>query len=104
MIGVIHYAFAAALFLTLAYFCLVLFRMTAADKVVTPRKLQRNRIYTASGVAILASIALLCTLKLFVIDTLPLGIGATFFFETTSLLAFGFAWLVKGEAFLEDQG
>jgi hypothetical protein len=30
-------------------------------------------------------------------------VGTVFLFETTSLLAFGTAWLIKGETFLKDE-
>lgn len=100
-VGVVHYCFAGALFLILAYFCLVLFKMTAADKM-TRKKLQRNQVYTVCGYTILASILLLLILKkLLKVDEL-LGIGTVFCFEATSLFAFGVAWLVKGETFLKD--
>src|SRR5262245_55524513 len=45
-VGTAHYVFAGLLFATLAYFCLVLFKMTAAGKTLTAQKLQRNRVYT----------------------------------------------------------
>lgn len=102
-IGTVHYVFAALLFLTLAYFCLRLFKMSAEGKTVTRKKLQRNRVYTVCGYAILASILLIAIFKAchfqHVIGPLSPGI----FFETTALIAFGFAWLIKGETFLKDE-
>jgi len=101
-IGIAHYAFAALLFLTLAYFCLKLFKMTAADRKPTRKKLQRNLVYTICGYVILASILTIVILKWR--NVAHFGkIGTVFIFETTSLLAFGTAWLVKGETFLKDE-
>jgi hypothetical protein len=103
-ISLFHYTFAALLFLTLSFFCLVLFKMTAEGKVLTPEKIMRNRVYTACGIVILLSLAAILVFK--VTDRVYLfpGVGAVFFFETTSLVAFGIAWLTKGEAFLKDSG
>ena len=102
-IGYAHYTFAALLFLTLAYFCLVLFKMTAANRTVTRKKLQRNLVYTVSGWVIIASIAALAATKILGLKYSILTFGPVFFFESTSLLAFGTAWLIKGETFLKDQ-
>ena len=102
--GWIHYSFAAVLFTSLAIFCLFLFRMSAQGHTVTRRKRIRNRVYTICGITILLSMILLAVTTLlhpikFLLPHLAPGI----FFETTSLLAFGIAWLVKGEAFLKDE-
>jgi hypothetical protein len=106
-IGWIHYSFAAALFLTLAYFCLVLFKMSAEHKITNLRKIQRNRVYTVCGIAILVSLALLPSLTFllhkFHKDYLFACVAPGIFFETTSLWAFGIAWLIKGEMFLKDE-
>jgi hypothetical protein len=103
-IGIAHYIFAALLFSTLAYFCLVLFKMSSATKAMTRKKVQRNRVYTVCGYVIIASITLIAILKLLLkIDHLAGNLGTVFFFETTSLLAFGTAWLIKGETFLKDE-
>ncbi len=103
-IGIAHYIFALLLFSTLAYFCLVLFKMSAANKTMTRKKVQRNRAYTICGYVIIASISLIAILKLLLkIDHLVGNVGTVFFFETTALLAFGTAWLIKGETFLKDE-
>jgi len=103
-IGVAHYVFAALLFSTLAYFCLVLFKMSAANKTMTRKKVQRNRVYTACGSVIIVSMVLIAILKgLLKIDHLVGYVGTVFCFETTALLAFGTAWLTKGETFLKDE-
>jgi hypothetical protein len=106
-IGIAHYAFAAALFLTLSYFCLVLFKMSAVGHTLTRKKQQRNVVYTVCGIVILVSLALLPTLTLLLHkhgkQYLFADVAPGIFFETTSLLAFGVAWLIKGETFLKDE-
>jgi hypothetical protein len=102
-IGTIHYIFAALLFSTLAYFCLVLFKMTARNKKVTRKKIQRNRVYTVCGYAIIVSISLIAILKFLKVRYLVGNVGPVFCFESTALLAFGIAWLTKGETFLKDE-
>ncbi len=97
-----HYTFAALLFSTLAYFCLVLFKMTAADRVLTPEKRQRNLVYTVCGLVIIASMVSIGVTKIFHLQYSIWKFPPNFFFESTALIAFGIAWLVKGEAFLKD--
>jgi hypothetical protein len=101
-VGTAHLTFASLLFITLAYFCLFLFRTTAADRLVTRKKLQRNMVYSVCGWAILISILLIIVCKLLGQTYLIGRLGAMFCFETTALLAFGIAWLVKGETILKD--
>jgi len=104
VVGEIHYAFAGALFLTLAFFCLVLFRMSAEHHVVTRQKIQRNRVYATCGVVILLSLAALPLATIvFHVRYIFCDVAPGILFETTSLLAFGVAWLVKGETILKDQ-
>lgn len=102
-IGAIHYGFATALFLTLSVFCLYLFQKTSEPGCETPQKRIRNRIYTGCGCAILCSLITIgITSKL---DSPPIfGVYAwPLVFESTSLFAFGFAWLVKGETLFQDK-
>lgn len=104
VVGGFHYGFAAAFFLTLAYFCLVLFRKTNPSKPMTPRKLQRNRVYAVCGGLILLCIGLLAAYGLWFRDTIIAGLDPVFWLETLAIIAFGTSWLVKGEALLRDQG
>ena len=97
-VGIVHYSFAALLFIILAIFCLFLFTMSAQGRSLTTKKIQRNRVYIVCGIAIVISLILLPIFTLLLKK--PYG-GITF--ETTSLLAFGLAWLVKGEMFLKDE-
>lgn len=102
-VGTAHYVFAGLLFSTLAVFCLVLFKMSAQGHALTDRKKYRNRVYTGCGIVILASMAaILLLVKILKVTYLPRGVGTVFFFETTSLWAFGVAWLIKGQTLLKD--
>jgi len=104
VVGDAHYIFAAALFFTLAYFCLVLFKMSAENHTLTRQKIQRNRVYTSCGIVILVSLASLSAMTLlFHVKYVFPHVAPGIFFETTSLLAFGIGWLVKGETFLKDE-
>jgi len=96
-----HFTFAALLFLTLAFFCLALFTRTGPEKQMTARKRQRNKVYIICGIVILVSVALIPLFHFFP-NSWPLPIPYNFFFETTALLAFGIAWMVKGELVLGD--
>jgi peptidoglycan/LPS O-acetylase OafA/YrhL len=99
----VHYTSAALLFSTLAFFCLYLFRLSSGNP--TQRKLQRNRVYAACGVGILvsmAAMALIGLLEHFAVLSHPPA-HSTLLFETSSLICFGIAWLVKGEALLQDR-
>jgi hypothetical protein len=107
ILSVFHHVFAAVLFLTLAYFCLFLFRETDPGGQPTAQKLQRNVVYLVCGIAILGSIlaivmvSLLNHVDLFVCQyPNPIRI---FWFESVAVVSFGVAWLVKGETILKDQ-
>lgn len=102
-VGNIHWTFAALLFLTLACFCLFLFTMSAKNRELTRKKVWRNRVYYACGGLIVFSMIMIAVLNCLKITYLPCGLGSEFLFETTALIAFGFAWLVKGEFILKDQ-
>ena len=56
LIGGLHLSFAGLLFLTFAYFSLVLFIKTAPDKTPTRQKLKRNTVYRICGYTIVACI------------------------------------------------
>lgn len=104
IIGYVHYGFAAAFFLTLAYFSLCLFRKTDPSKPMTPRKTIRNRVYTGCGYLILLCILLLAGYGLFLQDTSVAQLKPVFWLEATAVVAFGASWLIKGEALLQDVG
>jgi hypothetical protein len=101
-IGHVHYFFAASLFVTLAVFCLVLFKRTADKLTVTLNKRRRNKVYTVCGWGIIGSLVLIIVCGCLGIKHLVGPVSPMFCFETTSLLFFGTAWLTKGETFLKD--
>lgn len=100
--GVLHLVAAGVFFLALAYFCLVLFRRTTPEDPPTERKATRNGVYVVSGVVILASLALLVVVGLFLPQLADLR--PALWLEFAATFAFGVAWLTKGELILPDTG
>lgn len=101
IIGTLHLGFAAVFFLTLAFFCLVLF--TKSDKENPgSRKPARNRLYVASGVVILVCLAfiVLCS---WLFDDVTKALYPALWLESAAILAFGVAWLTKGGTLLPDK-
>lgn len=100
-VGTCHNIFAALFFLTLAYFCLVLFVKTSGHP--TKRKKERNIVYKVCGYTIVACILLL--FLYFKIDKLQEILKAykpILVLEALALWAFGISWLTKGEFILKD--
>jgi hypothetical protein len=102
--GTVHFVFVGVLFACFTTFCLWFFQKPddeykGEDLVKFKR---RQRIYTICGWVIIVSIVLIAVFS-FVLD-INSGFFAysTFIFETTSLWAFGFAWLVKGSDILKN--
>jgi hypothetical protein len=102
-IGKLHLSFAAFLFLTFAYFSLMLFTKTAPDKTPTRQKLQRNIVYRVCGYTILACILLIAVVALTSVGYLVGRLTPVFWFESAAIVAFGVSWLTKGETILKDQ-
>jgi hypothetical protein len=98
-----HYVFAAALFLTLAYFSLFLFTKTREDVPPTLEKRKRNKVYVVCGTAILVWIALIPLYELFLTQTPLARLEPVFWLESLALWSFGISWIVKGEAILKDR-
>jgi len=103
VVGTIHIVCASLLFLSLAYFCFFLFTMSAEGHEVTRRKRHRNRVYRICGGVILASVVSIVFFKVIHRPYLIGPIGSMFCFETTALMSFGVAWMVKGGAVLRDE-
>lgn len=103
IVGRVHLIAAGLLFLTLAYFALFLFRRTDPNRTPTPKKLQRNLVYTISGYTILAAIAAIVIVKQLPADSPIQSLDPVFWLESLAVVAFGVSWLTKGEAILQDQ-
>ncbi|MGS2616310.1 hypothetical protein ACVCAH_17555 [Micromonospora sp. LZ34] len=95
-VGRVHQISAAALFVILAVFCIVLFPR-ADPRIRESRTRVRNGLYHACGGIILAAIALAVAS-----NALPESTRDTlkplFWCEAVAVLAFGVAWFAKGEA------
>ncbi|WP_340684231.1 DUF998 domain-containing protein [Amycolatopsis coloradensis] len=101
IVGLLHLGFAAVFFLTLAFFCIVLF--TKSDKEIPDaRKPARNQLYVASGVIMLVCLALIVLCGL-VFDDLTKDLYPALWLESVAILAFGVAWLTKGGTLLPDK-
>lgn len=100
----VHTVFAALMFLSLAFFCLVLFRRSYVEAARrTRRKRHRNMIYATCGWVILGCNAAMLGLNLDHLKELLDPINPLLTFESLAMIAFGVAWLVKGEGILKDR-
>jgi hypothetical protein len=102
VIGGVHLVAAAVFFLTLAYFCLALFKLTD-KRHPTQRKLQRNRVYTICGYTILACLVLIVVVWFLPTSAFIKQLAPIFWLEALAIVAFGVSWLTKGEAILKDR-
>ncbi|EWM19551.1 hypothetical protein [Kutzneria sp. 744] len=100
VIGVTHLVFASIFFLTIAFFAIFLFRRTN-EMGPTERKLQRNRLYLTCGVVIIACLLAIAAVHQF-LQAQTAAIHPELWLEAIAVMAFGFAWLTKGEAILGD--
>jgi uncharacterized membrane protein SirB2 len=101
-ISKVHWSCAGLLFVTLAYFCLKLFTETKGHP--TRQKRQRNVVYRVCGWVILACIGLIAVVNLVPSAGQAVqGARPVFLLESGAVIAFGVAWLTKGEMILKDQ-
>ncbi|MFK8020636.1 MAG: DUF998 domain-containing protein [Pseudomonadales bacterium] len=98
----LHAGFAALFFLSLAYFCLVLFRKSEPDRTPTAKKLKRNKVYLACGCIIVACVALIGIQHFVLQSATAASYKLIFWFESIAIIAFGVSWFVKGEGMLKD--
>lgn len=95
IVGVAHQVCAAALFLLLAVFCLVLF--TRADPTVRPDPVPGNRFYRTCGYLIVAAIVL-AVASTALPDDLRDTLRPVLWCEAVAVFAFGAAWLARSDA------
>jgi hypothetical protein len=101
ILGLFHVASAAVLFVSLACMSIWLFTRHKGD--LTPRKIQRDRVYTACGWTIFVCIALIAGLWLVPTDSFIKQPHPVLVLEALAIWAFGISWLTKGEAILKDE-
>jgi hypothetical protein len=102
--GDIHYGFAGALFVCFIIFCLYFFQKpdehyTGVEAVKFKR---RQVVYKICGWLIIISIVMIPLIGFVIKPEKGFWVYGTFIFETTSLWAFGTAWLVKGSSALKE--
>jgi len=91
-----YHFYAVTIFFGLAAY-LVYFRFPLPSvPTITPQKLQRNRVYRLCGVVMALSFVVIAAVKYGSKE------GSIFWPETTAIVAFGVAWLVKGQTILKD--
>jgi hypothetical membrane protein len=91
-----HIYIVATFFIIISY--LVIFRFTKPSQpVITKQKKSRNKVYVVCGIVMLVSLGAIVVLKAISRDK------SIFWPETIAIIAFGIAWLTKGQALLKDQ-
>jgi hypothetical protein len=109
LVADLHYVCAGLLFGTLAFLCIFQFTKTDDKRKRTNRKKMRNVVYYVCGGIITGCIVLIGSVNL--IESRHVLTAFTdwlkswkwqFCFESIALLAFGAAFLVKGELMLKD--
>lgn len=96
LLGYVHVACAGVFFISLAYFCLVLFTRQD-DENPGDRKPLRNKVYVACGITILVCIALIPVIA-YLFDSETKALHPALWLESGAVLAFGVAWATKGKA------
>lgn len=99
-VGKMHFAFAAAFFITLIIFSLFLFTRKAEKP--TAQKLRRNKVYIVCGLIMSICLIVIAIYKFFIQDAASES-SFVFWAETIALWAFGFSWLTKGEAIFPER-
>lgn len=95
-VGLVHIISAAIFFAALIIFCFFLFTRSDSTRP-GGRKLVRNGVYIACGVIMLG-----CLITIGIVEWIVHVSGLVLWLESAAVMAFGVAWLVKGETILAD--
>lgn len=96
----LHVAFAALLYLTLAYISIWLF--TRPDDGPRQRDRARNVVYRVCGWTIIACLILIAIAEEHFVRASVGAYRPAFWLESLATVAFGVSWLTKGEKILRD--
>ncbi len=100
-IGYVHLTFAGSLFAVLAVIALWQFTKTGPGTERTAQKKKRDLVYRICGIVIAVCLVLV-PIESLVIGAPIQRFQPLFWLEAVAVVAFGVAWLVKGEAILKD--
>lgn len=106
-LGNIHLASATIFFLAITYLCWFQFiQSDKSPKDRTPQKRIRNRVYRFCGLIMLVGLLGVEADHVWgdAFNAFFTVVKPVLFFETIAIMAFGFAWLVKGEGLIWDEG
>jgi len=92
----LHFLSAAALFFSLAYFCLGPFREKLLGK--GGKKRLRSRIYFICGITMIACMAIIGASSFILPSDTIANLQIVYWGEAIALFAFGIAWFVSGKA------
>ena len=101
-VSYLHFGAAAVFFVILAVMSLFLFTKTDDKSSMTDQKKQRNTVYRACGITILACLGVIAIGKLALGDSAG-RMQLVFWCETIAIMAFGLSWLTKAEVILADR-
>jgi hypothetical protein len=105
IIGIGHVVASALMFLIMAIFCFFVFTRkdarTSKSDLPEPKRM-RNNLYVLSGWAIVLALALGAAGSLYLSESIQAKVQPMFWGEAIAIWAFGFAWLVKGDAIIRD--
>ncbi len=97
IVSKIHFGCAALLFVCFIIFCLKIFQQPDENKAIDQMKRRRNAVYKFCGWGIAISIGCIAIITVYnAVFKTNIFPYSTLVFETSSLLFFGFSWLLKG--------